>query len=178
MRGHAIAALVLLAGCTQRERVAHPRDLHGKRVHIGAGVEQIAGTVVVGPQGDVTLATDRGPVPLDGTSKATEIRPVLGGVQGFGIGFLLGGIPGAALGYAGGDDECDENGHSLCLFTFTAREKAVLGGMFWGLLGGAAGLLVGAIRGQRTVYEFDDAPAPRFVPSGPPGSAAGVTIVF
>lgn len=178
VRGHAIAGLVLLAGCTRHARVAHPRDLHGKRVLFGDGIGQVAGTVVAGPLGDVTLATDRGPIPLDSFESVTEVSRLLGGLQGLGIGFLVGGIPGAALGYAGGDDECNENGHSLCLFTFTAGEKAVLSGVFFGLLGGAIGLLVGASRGHRTVYELDAAPAPRFVPTGPPGSAAGVTILF
>ena len=51
-------------------------------------------------------------------------------------GLLIGGAAGALLGFASGDDESG-------FFTFTAEEKALMGGASWGI----AGLILGGIAG-------------------------------
>jgi hypothetical protein len=60
------------------------------------------------------------------------------------IGFLIGAGTGAIVGFAAGDDTpCSESGPLAPCFSLTAEAKAVI----LGLLGGGAGLLVGAFVG-------------------------------
>jgi small nuclear ribonucleoprotein (snRNP)-like protein len=56
---------------------------------------------------------------------------------GFAIGALFGGSIGVAAGLNSGDDPQNQ------LFAFTAGEKAVIGGMALGFIGGVIGLLIG-----------------------------------
>ncbi len=53
-----------------------------------------------------------------------------------------------------------------------------LGAELAGLLGGAVGCSRAVTMAGWTVYEVDGAHAPRIVLTGPPGSAAGVTVRF
>jgi hypothetical protein len=62
------------------------------------------------------------------------------------LGFLIGAGTGAIIGLAAGDDPgCSSDGMYFC-FSFTAEQKAAIGG----LLGGGAGLIVGSIVGAIT----------------------------
>jgi len=71
-----------------------------------------------------------------------------GVLEGFGIGIVVGGVLGAIMGYAGGDDPPG-------YMSFSAEENAVIGGTFFGLLGGIVGIIIGAGRGHQNVYDFD-----------------------
>ncbi len=57
-----------------------------------------------------------------------------------GIGLAVGGLIGAAAGFASGDDECSP-GWFGCLFAYTAGEKAGAGAVAGGFLGGLVGLV-------------------------------------
>lgn len=66
-------------------------------------------------------------------------------LKGTGVGALIGGGGLALVGLASGDDECS----GLCFVSFTAEEKAVMGFVAGGVLGGAIGLMVGALSRTR-----------------------------
>jgi hypothetical protein len=66
-------------------------------------------------------------------------------LKGAGVGALIGGGGMALIGLASGDDECS----GLCFISFTAEEKAVMGFVAGGVLGGAMGLVVGALSRTR-----------------------------
>jgi hypothetical protein len=165
---------VCLAACTHRGSITQTGSLDGETVTVemsnGAAVEA---TVEVVASGTVLHTEDGVDMALADASKVTEIRRGRGALEGLGIGVLLGGAAGAAIGYADGDDECT----GLCLFKTSAAEKAVVAGVFVGTIGGLIGLLVGVARGSRDVYDLEAA-RPRIVPVGPPGTAAGATITF
>lgn len=59
-------------------------------------------------------------------------------LKGMGLGLLVGGGGGAALGLLSGDDERG-------WFSFTAGEKALMGGIGFGLLGALAGGILGGL---------------------------------
>ena len=64
-------------------------------------------------------------------------------LRGAGIGFLTGAVAGAAWGLASGDDKgCP--GDSWFCFTYTADQKAVIGGGLLGLIGSGVGAIIGA----------------------------------
>jgi hypothetical protein len=71
-----------------------------------------------------------------------------GALEGFGIGILVGGVLGAIMGYAEGDDTSG-------FWRESASEKATYGGIGFGLLGGIVGIIIGAGRGHHYVYHFD-----------------------
>ena len=81
---------------------------------------------------------------------------------------------GAALGYADGDDVCENEGH--CILTFSAVDKATIGAVVFGVIGGGIGGAIGLIRGSRYIYSYGE--QIRVTPSGPPGSVMGATITF
>lgn len=71
-------------------------------------------------------------------------------LRGLVIGVLSGGLVGAVAGYADGNDpECTNAGYaygfSLCGLSSTASQKAAMGSVAFGSLGGIVGTLVGAI---------------------------------
>ncbi|UCF65816.1 MAG: hypothetical protein JSW33_08290 [bacterium] len=70
-----------------------------------------------------------------------------GVVEGFFTGILTGGILGAVVGYAEGDDPPG-------WFSMTAGEKAAALGLGFGIIGGVAGLVGGAIHGSVDNYYF------------------------
>jgi hypothetical protein len=59
---------------------------------------------------------------------------------------------------------------------FTAGEKAIMGGIVIGTIGGLVGLVVGAASGSKYVYSYGE--QVRITPTGPPGSMGGATITF
>ncbi len=64
-------------------------------------------------------------------------------------GLLIGGAAGALLGFASGDDESD------FLLSFTAEEKALIGGASWGALGLILGGIIGATSGKDKTIHFE-----------------------
>ena len=83
-------------------------------------------------------------------SNVRFVRRGKGAAEGLGIGLLGGGLFGAVIGFASGDDETDC--FPLCL---TAKEKAVLGGIVLGVIGGVLGTLAGVSSGSRDNYHIE-----------------------
>ncbi len=67
--------------------------------------------------------------------------------EGMGVGLLLGAIGGGIVGFAGGDDECDQ----WCFYS-KAEEKAGLFALFFGILGVPTGGIIGAATGSKERY--------------------------
>ena len=74
-----------------------------------------------------------------------------GALEGLGIGLLSGAAVGALAGLASGDDDPG-------ILAFTAEEKALLGGAFFGGIGGLLGLPFGAAVGSKDVYVLEPPP--------------------
>jgi hypothetical protein len=68
---------------------------------------------------------------------------------GAGIGVLIGGAAGAILGYSSGDDDPG------MMFTFTAGQKALMGGIGFGLVGLLLGGIAGAGAGTDNTFQID-----------------------
>jgi hypothetical protein len=173
MRGFMVAS-ACLAACTHRGSVSNTDSLDGSTVtvELSNGAE-VKATVEVVTAGALLHTEDGVDMNLTDASKVTEIRRGRGALEGLGIGVLIGGAAGAAIGYADGDDTCT----GFCVFRTSAEEKAVVAGIALGAVVGVVGLLVGVARGSRDVYHFEGL-RPRMVPVGPPGTPAGVTIQF
>ena len=75
-----------------------------------------------------------------------------GALQGFGIGVLSGAVTGAFLGIADGDDPRSDG---FNIMRFSAAQKAAMGAVVLGGLGGLAGLPLGASVGSRDIYRFE-----------------------
>lgn len=65
-----------------------------------------------------------------------------GALRGLAIGGGAGVLAGAVIGFADGDDDCPSD--SWCLFQMTAGEKASIGAVVFGLVGGVVGATLGA----------------------------------
>lgn len=149
--------------------------------------EEVQARTLEGYVFDVTVGVEAGtialrdrlgqPLPFGAVVEVREKRHGLGALHGLGWGILGGAAVGAVIGFADGDDACDTSRGEDCFFNFTAGEKAVLIGAYFGILGGLGGAIVGAIIGTTDVYKDDPTP-PRVMPSGPPGSVAGMTVTF
>jgi hypothetical protein len=68
-----------------------------------------------------------------------------GMLEGLGIGLLTGALTGAAMGFADGDDPPG-------WFSITAGEKAAIGGLVLGGVGGLSGTFVGTVSGHREEF--------------------------
>jgi hypothetical protein len=77
-----------------------------------------------------------------------------GALQGAGLGILIGALTGALIGLASGDDQCSGGGFFGCMVKFSAGQKAQMGAIGLGVLGGVSGAIIGAIRGHRDEVEF------------------------
>lgn len=177
MRALVLAALAV-SGCTHHPAIGDGRALIGARVRVEVNQGAEEEGVVVADRDGITVSTGSGDVSLWQTYKVTAVKRGRGALEGLGLGIVIAGGTGALIGLASGDDECDPDRE--CFLAFTAGEKAVITGVVFGSLGGLLGLLVGVAFGSRDVYEIAGSapPTPRFVPSGPPGSAAGMTFHF
>lgn len=94
-----------------------------------------------------------------------------GALRGLGIGFAVGAVSGAVLGFADGDD-------SAGIISFTAEEKAMAGGLFFGAVGGLLGAGIGAAApGQ--VWERVPLAEPAHIGLSPDGGlAVGYSLRF
>ena len=168
------ALLVLLVACTHNRPFSAIDEVEGRvSVRMVDGYQQYA-TVVSTPNGKVLQSDSGATIDLGNVVKLTDERSLRGGLEGFGIGGGIGFGVGVLIGIADGDDPpC--NDHGFCI-DFTAGEKAVLGGIILGILGGGVGAIAGIVRGSQFVYEGGEVPVVR--PTGPPGSVVGVSIDF
>jgi hypothetical protein len=106
----------------------------------------------------------------------TTVSHGRGALEGLAVTGLSGAALGVVTGLASGDDKCNQD---FCIFLFTAREKAVVGGVVFGGLGIVLGALIGAIVGSRDVYEAESAHVPRISTTIAPGRAgAGLSWTF
>jgi hypothetical protein len=177
MRAVAVS-FVLLAACTHHRPLHQAQGLaNGDEVvaenHVG---QSQPARVVHGPNGELQLVSPIGVLPSQQVARIKETSHGMGAAEGLGLGVLIGGTIGALAFYSSGDDECNGEGEGQwCLFTLSAEEKAVLGGIALGGVGGLIGLVVGAAAGSTTIYEDGDT---RITPIAPQGSTAGVTVTF
>ena len=65
-------------------------------------------------------------------------------LKGLGTGVLWGAVTGALLGFLSGDDKPES---MWDIFSFSAGQKALVGGIFFGVVGGAVGGIAGALKG-------------------------------
>jgi hypothetical protein len=174
-----VAMLVaVLAACT------HHRPLHDARDRLENDDEVVAenhggqsqpARVLHGPNGELQLRSPIGTLPWKQIARIKETSRGRGAAQGLGIGALIGATVGAVGEYASGGSDCEgDSGGALC-FEFTAGEKAAIGGIGFGILGGLIGLVIGAARGSTTIYDDGDT---RITPVAPQASTAGVTVTF
>jgi len=80
-----------------------------------------------------------------------------GAWEGFGIGLLAGAVTGAVIGFASGDDP--EQGLEilpLSLFQITAEQKAAIGAILGGGIGGLVGLPIGASTGSKDKFVLQE----------------------
>jgi hypothetical protein len=89
--------------------------------------------------------------PTDNLIEINFINHKKGAAEGLGYGFLIGGLGGMILGFGLGGDSPGSGG----MVKFTAGEKALAVGAFFGILGGLGGLAVGATNGSIEKYIFD-----------------------
>jgi hypothetical protein len=86
------------------------------------------------------------------TTEVSDVRFVrrgAGALEGLGLGLLGGALTGAIIGFADGDDPPES------FLSFTAEEKAVIGGVLLGGVGGLLGLPIGAAVGSKDVYRIE-----------------------
>jgi len=170
--------VVALAACTHHRDITEAHEASGD-VEVSGMYGQAVKAEVVSSPGGVTFIdkTSGGIVPPDEIYKIEDTSHLMGAVQGLGIGFGIGLVGGALIGFSGGDDECEEDSHNGCFLSFSAEGKAMLLGVVLGVLGGGGGLIIGGLSGSTTVYERRTAQS-RVVPIGPSGSQAGFTVKF
>ncbi len=174
MRAAVIVALLATA-CTTHKPIEYARELsNGDEVVAENHVGQTQEARVVKSPTSLELHSQIGVLPAQQVARITETSHGKGALQGAGLGFLIGAGIGAVVGYSDGDDHCDDDG-GWCIFTFTAKEKAVLGGVVLGGTGAIVGLIVGAMVGSKTIYEDGTTTV---TPIGPQGSTAGITVQF
>ena len=83
-------------------------------------------------------------------SPVSEPKKRHGAGRGALIGFLVGAGTGASIGFLSGDDRCNMSpsaewlGAAICGVSFSANEKALLGGISLGVIGTAVGAVLGA----------------------------------
>lgn len=70
-------------------------------------------------------------------------------LSGLGLGSLIGGGSGAAIGFLSGDDPHNQ------LFSFSAGEKALIAGVALGIVGGLVGLTAGALAGTDKTIQIE-----------------------
>ena len=154
----------------QRVKINSP-EARGTFVVQSAGLDTL---VLTAPNGSETRS-----VPFASISRLEvsggERSRMSGFGRGAGFGILIGAGIGGVLGFADGDDDCAEAG--WCFIEFSAGEKALLGGVVMGGLGGVIGGLVGVANpGER----WHLVPVRRVAAGPAPGGgfAASVSLVF
>jgi hypothetical protein len=154
----------------QRVKVSAP-EARGTFVVQSAGLDTL---VLIAPNGSETRS-----VPFASISRLEvsggERSRMSGFGRGAGSGFLIGAAVGGIIGFADGDDDCAEAG--WCFVELSAGEKALLGGVVIGGLGGVIGGLVGVANpGER----WQRVPVRRVAASPAPGGgfAASVSLAF
>jgi hypothetical protein len=141
-----IAGAASLANASRGVAQTAPLVEEGSRVRITSpslGLTEAVGTVqgatdeelVVRFEYPRRLATvDRSDI----TGMDISVRRERKVLKGLGVGVLVGASSGVLIGLASGDDEGS-------FLAFTAEEKAMIAGLGLGLVGGAVGLIVGAL---------------------------------
>jgi len=169
--------VVAAAGCTHHKNITEAHEVAGETVEVEGQYGQAVTAVGVTAPDGITFYDKRtgGLVPAHEIYKVTDVSHFRGAIEGLGIGGGIGAATGVIIGLASGDDSCDPDGD--CFLTFSAADKAMIGGVVLGVLGGGLGLIVGAMKGSATIYERTPSqPAVRLI--GPPGSVGGVTFAF
>ena len=170
-----IALVLLAAACTHHRPLRDAHEVRGDVTIVTFDQRYLPATAIATPTGTVFRAVTGDVYELGEVARVLDRRHLRGAAEGFGIGGGIGVAGGVVLGLASGDDPPCEDGR-WCLFNMSAGEKAVFGGIVFGMLGGVIGLASGALRGSRFIYN-DDGP-PVVTPVGPPGSVAGLSLAF
>lgn len=138
--------------------VAHPHLQAQQSTAVGIGVRvrvtsASAGSrsgVVVGLTDDSLVITPSGQKNTIGFRRAeiSRLESSAGehrnGLQGLGIGALIGAGTGALAGFASGDDGCPKE-RPICGLALSAKGKATIGAVLLGILGGTIGVVAGSL---------------------------------
>jgi len=175
-----VATVGFVGGCTHHRPLTELSEVVGGELTVETTSHQrIDARAYPSADGVQITNEDRQPIATGEIDEVTEIKRGRGALEGGGIGALGGIAAGVILGFAAGDDPCDENVERDCYYAFTAGQNAMIFGIIFGGLGGLGGLVVGAIIGSRDVYKMSEGSMIQQIrPTGPPGSVGGVTITF
>ena len=147
----------VLAGCTHHYDIANSYEVAGEEVTLQGQYGQEVTAIGVQTAGGVVFydRANGGMVPDGEIVRIKDVRHGRGAIEGLGIGGGIGVGIGVLVGLASGDDECDSetSDHGGCWFSFSAGDKAMIGGILLGGLGGFLGLIVGAMKGSTIIYE-------------------------
>jgi hypothetical protein len=130
------------------------RDLREKTAHreatvaLRSGMELEARCLFLRPDSTSWLDPHTHELKTVATADVVEVQMVhrgKGTLEGLGIGLLTGTLTGAVIGFADGDDPPG-------WFSMTAGQKAAMGGVAFGSLGGLAGTVAGAMNGHREEF--------------------------
>lgn len=142
----ALTCVPLSAQRTHRgeERTSGVEEGEWVRVRFGGSGDQVIEGSLQGIEEDDLLVispegTESSRIPMD---QVRDLRVLRGSrnqaLQGLGFGAVCGAAVGGLMGLADGDDESG-------FIQFSAGEKAAMGAVAFGLIGGAAGLVIGAV---------------------------------
>lgn len=173
MRTRCLVGVLAIAACAHTRGAEHIDELVGHDVDVETSDHTTKSAVgVATPEGVGFRLSDGTIVGFGALERVTEARHGLGAIEGLGIGGATGFVLGAVLGYSEGDGTGTGTGD--CFLELSAGDKAMLGGIVFGGLGGLGGLIVGGIHGAANEYTHDGYQAIR--PIAPRGSAVGLTV--
>lgn len=145
MRRALCAIAVLLCACSQTYAVARlPADLAGERVRVRTAQGTVTATVVPTPTGTELRTLDNGVIERRMVISVVHDRTGRAAMLGLGWGLLTGAVLAGRFSKIGHDSE--DGGHDN-----PAEDAIVIVGT---LLGGATGMLLGAIVGGEDRYDM------------------------
>ncbi len=158
-----LIAVLLFAGCTshhsvQAEKADDYTSLNKRAKGNKAKVTFLDGQWVLAKNlqfaPDSTSWIDPGTGETQKVS-STEIADIRflrhgkGAVAGLGVGLAVGALTGVLIGAVAGGDDPDQ------FLAFSAGEKAAMGGVLLGGLGGLLGIPIGAAKGSEEIYHIE-----------------------
>jgi len=146
---------LMAISCASLRTTGSKREKHGvKLIVTKKDGQQIRGELITVKPNSLLLLNIIGRDVSVGIADIKVIRVVKKSkvLHGIGLGLLIGGGTGALIGFSGGDDTSG-------FMSFTAAEKALLGGIFLGAIGLLVGGALGFVSGiDKTILVEDKSP--------------------